>query len=171
MQNANPGRDRGSVLFTVLIVVLAITLLGTAIIVGSGRHLTSARIHETDEGLINCAMSVRQYIAANITGGLPDGGPAGLPSLNFTVPSTGAAITIKGGHYENADGGYALGAAPSFGAKTGSSVQNIANAMPMILGSNVTQQTGSAVCNFPVDPSDPNSAVRTYEVEFSYVGQ
>jgi hypothetical protein len=157
MRNATHRSDRGSVLFTVLIVVLAITLLGAAIIVGSGRHLASARIRETNEGLVNCAMAVRQYIAANVTSG------SSMATLNFTVPSTGAAITLKGGHYENADGGSALAAAPVFGVKTGSSVQNIANAMPMVLGTSTTQQTGSAVC------TDPDG--RTYEVEFSYVGQ
>ena len=149
--------SRGSVLFTVLIVVLAITLLGTALVLGSGRHLSSARLRESEVGLTNCAMAVRQYVAANVTGG------AGLATLNFTVPSTGATITLKGGHFENATGSYALAAAPAFGAKAGSSVQNIANAMPMVLGASSTQQTGSAVC------TDPDG--RTYEVEFSYVGK
>lgn len=147
--------SRGSVLFTVLIVVLAITLLGTALMVGSGRHLAGARLHESNIGLTNCAMAVRQYIAANVTGGV------GLSTLNFTVPSTGATITLKGGHYETADGGYTLAAAPSFGVKSGGSVQNIANSMPMTIGAGATQRTGSAVC------TDPDG--RTYEVEFSWI--
>jgi hypothetical protein len=45
--------------------------------------------------------------------------------------------------------------------KTGSSVQNIANAMPMVLGSSSTPRVGSAVC------TDPDG--RTYEVEFSWI--
>lgn len=147
--------SRGSVLFTVLIVVLAITLLGTALMVGSGRHLSGARLHEHNVGLSNCAMAVRQYIAANVSGG------PGLSTLNFTVPTTGATINLTGGHYEKTDGGYTLAATPSFGVKGGSSVQNIANAMPLSIGSGATQRSGSAVC------TDPDG--RTYEVEFSWI--
>lgn len=147
----------GSVLLTVLIVVLAITLLGTALVVGSGRHLATARIRESNVGLANCALAVRQYVAANVVGG------TNMTTLNFTVPATGAAITLVGGHYENATGGVTLAGGPTFGVKTGSSVQNIANAMPMALGSSTSQQTGSAVCT--------DADGKTYEVEFSYVGQ
>jgi hypothetical protein len=149
------NHDRGSVLFTVLIVVLAITLLGTALMLASGRHLSGARLHETNVGLSNCAMAVRQYIAANVSGG------PGLTTLNFTVPSTGATILLTGGHYEAADGGFTLAAAPTFGVKSASSVQNIANSMPMTIGTAATQRSGSAVC------TDPDG--RTYEVEFSWV--
>jgi hypothetical protein len=149
-------RDRGSVLLTVLIVVLAITVLGMAVVVGSGRHLTSARIRETNEGLVNCAMAVRQYIS----GAVAPGG-AGLTGLNFTIPSTGTPITLKGGHYEAADGGFLITTPSTFGVKSASSVQNIANAMPMELGNTATQKTGSAVC------TDPDG--RTYEVEFSWI--
>jgi hypothetical protein len=154
--------SRGSVLFTVLIVVLAITLLGTALIVGSGRHLASARIRESNVGLANCALAVRQLVAANVVGG------TAMTTLNFTIPATGGAtglqaIKIVGGHYGNADGGSVLAGGPSFGQKGGSSVQNIANAMPMVLGSGTTQQTGTAVCT--------DGDGKTYEVEFSYVGQ
>ena len=146
---------RGSVLLTVLIVVLAITLLGTALILGSGRHLASARIRESNVGLANCALAVRQYVAANVVGG------GGMTSLNFTVPATGAAITLTGGHYENTPGVVLLAGGPVFGGKTGTSVQNIANAMPMVLGNASVQSTGTAVCT--------DADGKTYEVEFSYI--
>jgi hypothetical protein len=152
-------RHSGSVLFTVLIVVLAITLLGTALIVGSGRHLASARIRESNVGLENCAQAVRQFVAANVVAG------TAMNTLSFTVPSTGTAITIMGGHYADAGPTYALALSggPKFGGTGGSGVQNLANAMPMVLGASSSQQTGSAVC------TDPDG--KTYEVEFSYVGQ
>jgi hypothetical protein len=89
-----------------------------------------------------------------------------MTSLKFTIPNTDGGVTMQGGHYENLpDGGAVIlaGAPSSFGVKGGSSVQNIANAMPMVLGSGTSQQIGSAVCT--------DADGRTYEVEFSYVGQ
>jgi type II secretory pathway pseudopilin PulG len=152
------SRERGTTLLTVLIVVLAIAVLGGIAVVASGRHLSNARLRETNVGLENCALAVRQYVAAQVTG-------AGLTNLTFTVPATVTAIVIKGGHYENELGTNYLDVrvAPSFGSSGWSSIENIANAMPMNLGSGSTQQTGFAVCT-DVDG-------RKYEVEFSYVGK
>lgn len=148
---------RGSTLLTVLIVVLAITVLGAAMVVTSGRHLASARVRESNVGLASCAMAVRQYVASQVTG-------AGMPTLDFSVPATGTPIKLQGGHYENIQvSAFTLTAPAAFGVKSSSSVQNIANAMPIVLGASSTQQTGSAVC------TDQDN--HTYEVEFSYVGQ
>jgi Tfp pilus assembly protein PilX len=153
-------RPRGSTLLSVLIVVLAITLLGVAVMLGSSRYLANARNREHNVGLANCAMAVRQYVAGQVTSGTP------VTTLRFSIPAVDGGMAILAGHYENTpDGGTVTlaGAPPAFGVKSGASVQNIANAMPMTIGTGTTQQTGSAVC---VDPDG-----RTYEVEFSYVGQ
>lgn len=150
---------RGSTLLTVLLVVLAITVLGSAMVVTSGRHLATARVRESNVGLANCAMAVRQYVASQITGG-------GTTDINFSVPATGTPIKLQGGHYENIQvtlAGYKLSAPPSFGTKSSSSVQNIANSMPIVLGTVAAPVTGAAVC------TDQDG--HTYEVEFSYVGQ
>jgi type II secretory pathway pseudopilin PulG len=155
------SRERGTTLLTVLIVVLAIAVLGGIAVVASGRHLSNARLRETNVGLENCALAVRQYVAAQVTGA----GLSTTSNLTFTVPATGTSIVIKGGHYENELGTNWADSrnAPSFGSAGWSSIENIANAMPMNLGSGSTQQAGFAVCT-DVDG-------RKYEVEFSYVGK
>jgi type II secretory pathway pseudopilin PulG len=151
------SRRRGTTLLTVLFVVTAITALGAIAVVGSGRHLANARVREANVGLSSCALAVRQYVAAQVTG-------AGLTSLNFTVPSTGAAIKLQGGHYDNVQlTAFTLAPGPSFGSGGWASIENIANATPMNLGGGSTQQTGSAVCT--------DADGRTYEVEFSYLGK
>lgn len=152
---------RGTALIVVLFVVLAISLLGAAIVVVSGRHLSSARQRETSVGLSSCAMAVRQYLASQVAAGTP------LSSLDFTIPATGTPITLKGGHYDNVNvTSFTLSGGPAFGVGGGSSVENLANAMPMALGVSANQRTGTAVCT---TYADSNSQPRTYEVEFSFI--
>jgi type II secretory pathway pseudopilin PulG len=155
------SRDRGTTLLTVLIVVLAIAVLGGIAVVGSGRYLSNARLRETNVGLENCVQAVRQYVAAQVTGP----GLTASSNLTFTVPATGTSIVIKGGHYEDEKGTNWADTRPasSFGSPGWSSIENIANAMPMNLGSGSTQQSGFAVCT--------DTTGRKYEVEFSYVGK
>lgn len=150
---------RGSALITVLFVVLAITLLGAAVVVVSGRHLSESRQRETSVGLSNCALGVRQYLAAQIAAG---GGS--LTSLSMTIPGTSQAITLVGGHYDAPSAGsFSIPSGPPFGGPSGSSIQSLSNALPMSLGSSATQRTGTAIC------TDANSPPRTFEVEFSFV--
>lgn len=146
---------RGSALVTVLFVVVAITLLGAAIVGVSGRHLSGARQRESAVGLSNCAMAIRQYLASQVTSG------SALASLSFTVPATGTPITLQGGHYDGINvTSFTLPSGAPFGVAS-TSVENIANSMPMTLGTQAVQRTGTAVC------TDSNG--RNYEVEFSFV--
>lgn len=151
-----PPKPRGVALLTVLVVLLAVSILGATIVVAAGRHLSVARHAETSVGLSNCAMAVRQYIASQVAAGA-------FSQLSFTVPGTNASITLQGGHYEGIDiNNFTLSAGPSFGVTGGSGVQNLANSLPMTVGASSTQRIGTAVC------TDANK--RVYEVEFSYVG-
>lgn len=161
MKNTN-----GSALLVVLMVLVVLGLLGAATLTFSGQGLSLARNRETAVGLSNCAMAVRQYLASNVRAG------ATLSSLDFTIPGSSSPIRIQGGHFDNIDGGTfpILPAAPVFGATIGgTSVENIANALPMGIGAGGTIRTGTAVCRMCIDNSD-NSTCRDYEVEFSFVG-
>jgi hypothetical protein len=149
-------RDRGSALLTVLIVLLVVTLLSVGSMVMSGKHLSNAKARESSVGLSNCAHSVRQYLGAQITSGV------GVPSLSFSVPGTTAAIKLEGGHYDAINvNSFKLAAPAGFGAQGGTSVENLANALPLTLGKTATPTTGTAVCT--------DASGRTYEVEFSFI--
>lgn len=149
-------RARGTALLTVLLVLLAVSIFGAAVVITSSRNLSQARARETSVGLSNCAMAIRHYISSQVAGG------GALASLNFKVPGTAQAMTLQGGHYDNIQiSSFTLPADTGFGGVSGSSVQNLANAMPMKMGSSATQVTGTAVC------TDSNN--RNYEVEFSFL--
>ena len=141
----------------VMVMVLAMALLGAGVLVASSKYLSVANASTSSMGLSSCAQAVRQYLAAQQTAGP-------LTSLSFTVPSTGTAVTLQGGHYENISTiNFQLPSPPgSFGARATASTQNLANALPMNIGTSSPTTTGTAVC------SDSNG--RTYEVEFSLVG-
>lgn len=150
------NHDRGSALLTVLIVLLVVTLLSVGSMVMSGKHLANARARESAVGMSNCAQSVRQYLGAQVASG------AGVPSLSFSVAGTNATVKIEGGHYDAINvNSFKLAPPPSFGAKGGTSIENLANALPLTLGTAAVPTTGSAVCT--------DASGRTYEVEFSFI--
>lgn len=151
-----PSRSRGSALLTVLIVLLVITALGAGVIVVTGKFLSGSKARETSVGLSNCAQAVRQYLGSQIVAGV------GVPQLSFAVPGTHAAITLSGGHYDAIDvTSFKLPAPPAFGAKAGNSIENLANSLPLTLGTTRTPTTGTAVCT--------DASGRHYEVEFSFL--
>jgi type II secretory pathway pseudopilin PulG len=161
---------RGSALLNVIIVLLIVSLLSAGVMLLSGKQLSGARQRETAVGLSSCAQAVRQYIGSQITAKVN----ATCPStdwpcgLSFTVPGTQTAITLQGGHnIRFADGGpgwpdpnFKLTAVSPLGG-AGSSIENLANAMPLTLGKTLTPTSGSAVCT--------DASGRTYEVEFSFI--
>lgn len=160
--------ERGSALLTVMIVLVVVTLLGAGIIVASGKNFSNAKSREQSVGLSNCAQAVRNYIGSQITSkaGFPQATVGGqtVSTMSFTVPGTPTAITLQGGHYDDATSvvAFTLPAAATFGATGGSSIQNLANALPLGVGASATQVRGTARC---IDAGG-----RTYEVEFSYIG-
>jgi hypothetical protein len=56
---------------------------------------------------------------------------------------------------------FKLAAPAGFGAVGATSVENLANALPLALGKTSTPTTGTAVCT--------DASGRTYEVEFSFI--
>jgi type II secretory pathway pseudopilin PulG len=155
---------RGTALLTVLIVLVVITALGAGVILLSGKHMAGAAARESAVGLSNCAQAVRQYIGSQVAAGTVATCPStSWPcSLNFSVPGTNAAISLQGGHYDNVTlAGFTLPSPPAFGVKTGNSIENLANSLPLTLGTSKSATTGTAVC------IDANG--RSYEVEFSFL--
>jgi type II secretory pathway pseudopilin PulG len=139
-----------------MLLVLAMTLVGAAALIATSKQLSSANAAKTSMSLSSCAQAVRQYLAAQQAAG-------STGTLALSVPSTGAPITLQGGHYENIDTvNYKITTtAPSgFGLQTqATGSQNLAGALPMGIGGTAVTTTGVAVC------TDPNG--RTAEVEFS----
>jgi type II secretory pathway pseudopilin PulG len=147
---------RGSALLTVLVVLVALTLMAAALLRVSGRQSSGSRQFETSARLSNCAQAVRSYLGSQVAGG------AGTDSLSFTVAGTTAPIKLEGGHYETINvTGFKLTPSPPFGVVASASVENLANALPLGVGRTSTPVRGSAVCT--------DASGRTYEVEFSFV--
>jgi hypothetical protein len=142
----------------VMVMVFLMALLGAGVLVAAGKYVSSANAAKTSMGLSSCAQAVRQYLAAQAAVGT-------ITNLLLTVPSSGTPITLKGGHYENIDTlNFKLPSPPSnnFGSRVTVTTQNLANALPMNIGTSTPTTTGVAVCT--------DSSGRTYEVEFSLVG-
>jgi hypothetical protein len=141
----------------VMVMVFLMALLGAGVLVAAGKYVSSANAAKTSMGLSSCAQAVRQYLAAQAAVGT-------ITNLSLTVPGTGTPITLKGGHYEAIDTlNFKIQSSPStFGSRVTVTTQNLANALPMNIGTNTPTTTGVAVCT--------DSSNRTYEVEFSLVG-
>lgn len=144
-------------MLVVMVMVMVMALLGAGLLVASSKYISSANAAKSSMGLSSCAQAVRQYLAAQMAAG-------SVTSLSFTIPSSGTPITLQGGHYENISTlNFRLPSPPSgFGSRVSASTQNLANALPMNIGTSSPTTTGAAVC------TDSNG--RTYEVEFSLIG-
>jgi Tfp pilus assembly protein PilX len=159
-------RSRGNVLLVVLICLVAISLLGAGILRLTGFSLSNARHRETSVELSSCAQAVRQYVSswvkANPTAPFP------TDTFSFTIPGTSANIVMNANHYTPDPANLMktltppVGTASTFGTggSGGTSVENLANAMPMGVGSPPVRHTAVALC------TDANG--RTYEVEYSF---
>jgi type II secretory pathway pseudopilin PulG len=140
----------------VMVMVFLLALIGAGVLVAAGKYVSSANAAKTSMGLSSCAQAVRQYLAAQAAVG-------SISNLTLTVPSSGSPITLQGGHYENINTlNFKLPSTSTFGTKVTATTQNLANALPMNVGTSSPTTTGTAVCT--------DSSGRTYEVEFSLVG-
>jgi hypothetical protein len=141
----------------VMVMVFLMALLGAGVLVAAGKYVSSANAAKTSMGLSSCAQAVRQYLAAQAAVGT-------IANLLLTVPSSGTPITLQGGHYEAINTiNFRLPSSPStFGSRVTVTTQNLANALPMNIGTTIPTTTGVAVCT--------DSSGRLYEVEFSLVG-
>jgi hypothetical protein len=151
-------RSRGNVLLVVLVCLVAISLLGAGILRLTGFSLSNARHRETSVELSSCAQAVRQFISSSVKAG----SAMSTDTYSFSIPGTGAQIKLDANHYETGIAVTLPSPAGGFGAGSGNtSVENLANAMPMGIGGSPVRHTGVALC------TDANN--RTYEVEYSYV--
>lgn len=151
--------SRGSAMLVVMALMVLLALVGASLLIMSMNASTSSKYAQASVGLSNCAMAVRAHLSANAKAG----GTLGANMLTVTNTTTGQGITISGQHYESFPAGVTLVAPPQFGAVTGGvSVENLANALPLNMGTSAVVQTGVALCR------DQNG--REYEVEFSFSG-
>ncbi|BDG09095.1 pilus assembly PilX N-terminal domain-containing protein [Anaeromyxobacter paludicola] len=159
----NPAPPRGSALVFAMIVVLALTAVGVALIRFTSRELAGATAGRQNDALVACAEAGRQLLLSQFRAvGIA---PTSLQALNVALDAAGQT-RVLGGHVGANVQVQQVQVLPggSFGTSA-NSVRDLSNIIPGAGALGGTPYRIVVHCQDRGDPADPASG-RQLEIEF-----